>query len=213
MCFKVAMQLLKVNVQIINGLWKIGKLTQPCVSIFGGSRNFHHEDYYRDVAARAAHLLSHNDISVLTGGGPGIMEGANCGAHELPNGIKRTLKIVITGLEHEDMPNPCPGESVTVDNFFARKWLLIDYSMAFIIFPGGLGTMDELSDLMNLMQTGKIKKRTVVLIGTEYWRHYKAFFEQAREQSFLSRTVIEPVITDDIEYAVKLITLHCQECR
>lgn len=214
MCFKVAWQLLGVNFQIVKGLWKIGKLARPCVSIFGGSRNFEHEDYYRDMASHAAHLLIHSDISVLTGGGPGIMEAANCGAHATPDGVQRTLKVIITGLESEDMPNPCPGESVTVTDFFARKWLLIDYSIGFIIFPGGLGTLDELSDLMNLMQTGKIKRRTVVLIGSEFWKPYKAFFDQAKEQNFLSKThLVEPVITDDIEYAVKLIAIHCEECR
>ncbi len=213
MCFKVSIQLLGINFQIIRGLWKIGKLPRPCVSIFGGSRNFEHEDYYRDLASHAAHLLVHNDISIITGGGPGIMEAANCGAHATPDNIQRTLKVVITGLAHDEAPNPCPGEIIAVSDFFARKWLLIDYSIGFIIFPGGIGTLDELSDLMNLMDTGKIKPRTVVLIGTEYWKPYKAFYDQAKAQNFLSKKSINPIITDDIEYAVKLIVTHCEECR
>ncbi len=213
MCGKVALQLLGVNVQIVRGLWKIGKMPQPCVSIFGGSRNFDHEDYYRDMASRAAHLLIHNDISVITGGGPGIMEAANCGAHPTPDGVQRTLKVTISGLDHEEAPNPCAGEVVTVSDFFARKWLLIDYSIGFIIFPGGIGTLDELSDLMNLMDTGKIKRRTVVLVGVDYWKPYKAFYDQAKAQNFLSKRAVDPIITDDIEYAVKLIAIHCDECR
>jgi hypothetical protein len=213
MCTKVAVQLLGVNFQIVRGLWKIGKLPRPCVSIFGGSRNFEREQYYHKLAAQAAELLIKNHISVLTGGGPGIMEAANCGAHATPHALYRTLKIVINGLPFDEKPNLCPGESVYVTDFFARKWLLIDYSIGFIVFPGGLGTLDELSDLMNLMQTGKLKRRTVVLIGVDYWSPYKKFFDRAEKQNFLETTTTLPIITDDIEYAVRLVATHCDECR
>lgn len=207
MCIKVSWQLLRVNWQITRGLWKIGKLSRPCVTIFGGSRNFEREDYYRNQASQAARQLVHNGITVITGGGPGIMEAANCGAQAI-DGLDRTVKVVITGLPEYETVNRCPGEIVVVDNFFARKWLLIDYSVGFIIFPGGLGTLDELSDLMNLMQTGKIKRRAVILIGTEYWKPYQAFFEQAKREDFLDKATPDLVITDDISQAVKVVMIH-----
>lgn len=212
MCIKVATQLLGINFQIVRGLWLISALPRPCVSIFGGSKNFQNDEYYKKLASRAAELLVRHNISVLTGGGPGIMEAANCGAHATQRTIQRTLKIVIEGLPFDEKPNTCPGESVYVTNFIARKWLLIDYSVGFIIFPGGLGTMDEISDLMNLMQTGKIKRRTVVLIGVDYWAPYKTFFDQAKTEKFLSEYPPGVVVTDDIEHAVQLVIAHCDTC-
>ncbi len=213
MSVKVVGHLLNVTVQITRGLWKISKMSQPCVSIFGGSRNFARDDYYREQARQVAHTLIFNRISVITGGGPGIMEAANCGAHATANGVNRTVKVAISGLPHQEKPNMCGGEMITVDDFFVRKWLLMDYSVAFLVFPGGLGTLDELSDLMNLMQSGKLKRRTVVLIGVEYWKPYKTFFDQAKEQNFLDLKTPAPLITDDIEQAVDAIISHCEECR
>lgn len=213
MCMKVATQHLRINFEIVRGLWKISKLPRPCVTIFGGSRHFEREEYYCKKAALAAQLLVRDNISVITGGGPGIMEAANCGAHATPTHSYLTVKIIITGLGFGEEQNKCPGDVVTVSNFIARKWLLIDYSVGYIVFPGGLGTLDELSDLMNLMHTGKLKPRSVVLIGTEYWKPYKTFFEQAKKENFINQNIPEPIITDDIEYAVKLVTQHCESCR
>lgn len=213
LCIKVTARLLDINFQILHGLWKISKLPRPCVSIFGGSRHFEREQYYHDQAEKAASLLVRNNISVITGGGPGVMEAANCGAHVTPTHQDRTIKIIITDLGFDEEPNKCPGEEVRVSDFFARKWLLIDYSIGYIIFPGGLGTLDELSDLMNLMHTGKLKPRTVVLIGVEYWKPYKEFFTQAREQNFINQNASDLLITDDIEEAVNMIIQHCETCR
>lgn len=212
MCLRVTFKLLGITIQTVKGLWMISRLPRPCASIFGGGRKFEHEKYYHDLAAHAAKLLINNNISVLTGGGSGIMEAANCGAHASKRFLDRTIKIVIEGLFSDEVANTCPGESIFVSDFFARKWLLIDYSIGFIIFPGGLGTLDELSNLMNLMQSGKLKRRTVVLIGTDYWVPYRNFYERAKKEHFLRDCAPEPIITDDVEYAVKLIVDHCDEC-
>ncbi len=205
MCLKVSLKLFDINRQIVCGLWKIGRIAQPCVSIFGGSRHVIPGSYYYEKAAQAAKMLVEGDISVITGGGPGIMEAANCGAHTAGHDGDRTIKVIISGLSNGQKPNHCPGKSVIASDFFARKWLLIDYSIGFIVFPGGLGTMDELSELLNLIQAKKIKPRIVVLIGVHYWKAYQEFYEEAYADHLLANETQSPVITDDIEYAVNLI--------
>ncbi len=206
MCVSVTGRLMGMSFQIVRGLWVITKLPRPCVSIFGGAqREGAQEKRYYALAEQAAALLVEHKFSVLTGGGPGIMEAANCGAHATQHHAERTLKVIMRGLPLNELPNKCVGEAIYVDDFLARKWLLIDYSVAFIIFPGGLGTLDELSDLMNLMHTGKIKRRTVILIGVDYWKPYKDFFVQAKAQQFVLKDVPDPVLMDNVEAAVALI--------
>lgn len=213
-CVSMGWHLLKVFWQIISGLYSILDLTHPCVSIFGGSRLKQDSSYAQDAYAIAAKLVS-NGISVLTGGGPGIMQAGNCGA----NSVKHTENDIVTmgigvsGLGHEQAMNPCAKKTMMFDYFFARKWLLLNYSVGYIIFPGGFGTMDELSELLNEMQTGKIRQAPVILIGTNYWKPYQAWVNEARKHHLLSETH-EPkiTITDDLDYAVSILVKHCESC-
>lgn len=212
-CIVTAWRLWKEMWQIIRGLYSILDLSRPCVSIFGGSRLKQDSIPAKQAYEISAKLVSHG-ISVLTGGGPGIMEASNCGALSAAkdHGVV-TMGIGIRGLIHDQPFNKCAGKKIEFDYFFSRKWLLIHYSVGYIIFPGGLGTMDELSDLLSQMQTGKIPFAPVVLIDKDYWKSYEAWVNLARENHLLSGRY-EPhiTVTDDIDEAVTILVGHCRDC-
>lgn len=208
----IAHDLLHATWQIIRGHWKILNMPQPCVSIFGSSR-INSDSFYAQEANRIGTILVTHGISVLTGGGPGIMEAANRGANAKGgNGHVRTMKIGIRNLPGQEPLNPTIGEEIIVNNFFARKWLLIDYSIGFVVFPGGFGTMDELSELLNLMQTGKIHQRIVILIGTEFWKPYLEWIDGARISGYFHHQEPKVIATDDIESAADHIIAYCKNC-
>ncbi len=169
LCFSLGYKFLRVFWQIIYGVWRISKLPHPIVSIFGSAKMLQ-KDKYAQQANQIALWLVEQKISVLTGGGPGIMQAANCGAFQKHKGIVHSIGIGVRGLN--EPKNMCVEEYFVLDYFFARKWLLTQYSMGFIIFPGGFGTIDELSDLLTLIQTRQMKKVPIVLIGKDYWRPF-----------------------------------------
>src|SRR6266478_3083950 len=136
---------LRVFFQIIYGAWRVSKLPHPIVSIFGSGKIAQTDKYARE-ANEIATLLSETGISVLTGGGPGIMEAANCGIFK----SKRQKTIRSIGIRVRGLDEPrsmCVEENFELDYFFARKWILTQYSSGFIVFPGGFGTLDELSEV------------------------------------------------------------------
>lgn len=137
----------------------------PAVSIFGSSR-LTEESFYYQEAFKVAKVLSQAGFSIITGGGPGIMEAANKGA-KLGRGKSIGLNIEIP---HEQHPNKYLDISLNFRYFFVRKLMFIKYSIGFVIFPGGFGTFDELFEALTLVQTGKIKSFPVVLYGSEYWK-------------------------------------------
>jgi hypothetical protein len=150
--------------EFVQGFDDLATITRG-VSIFGSARIT--SDHPQYAAAReTAGLLSRAGFSVITGGGPGIMEAANRGAFEA-GGVSIGCNIE---LPFEQVPNPYQTRSVTFKYFFVRKTMFVKYSCAFIIFPGGFGTLDELFEALTLIQTRKIKNFPVVLFGTEYWR-------------------------------------------
>lgn len=166
----LAWKLLRVFFQIICGVWRVSKLPHPIISIFGSSK-VTQADKYAQQANQIAAWLVQEGVSVLTGGGPGIMEAANCGAVlKGGNNTKITsIGINVRGLEDK---NPCVQEYFEMDYFFARKWLLTQYSSGIIVFPGGFGTLDELSEVLTLIQTHHMKKVPIVLVGKEYWQPF-----------------------------------------
>jgi hypothetical protein len=137
----------------------------PCVTVFGSARVAEGHPYYelgRDVGRRVARL----GFTVMTGGGPGLMEAANRGAREAGG---RSVGCNIR-LPAEQAPNPYLDRWVICRHFFVRKVLLFKYSYAFVALPGGLGTLDELFEALTLVQTGKIENFPVILIGSAFWR-------------------------------------------
>ena len=137
----------------------------PAVSVFGSARFGEEHPYYRQGVEVGRELVKAG-FAVITGGGPGIMEAANRGAHEA-NGVSVGCNIV---LPHEQQPNPYVDKAVEFHYFFVRKVMLVKYSCAFIIMPGGFGTLDEMFEAATLIQTGKMGPFPVVCFGTEYWQ-------------------------------------------
>jgi uncharacterized protein (TIGR00730 family) len=138
---------------------------EPAVTIYGSSR-LKIDDRLYAKTEEIAHGLGKLGFSIVSGGGPGVMEAANKGA--------RRAGVASVGLNislpEEQVPNAYATRSITFDHFFTRKVMLVKYAMAFVIMPGGLGTLDELTEVLTLMQTHKIKPFPVVLFGSEFWR-------------------------------------------
>jgi hypothetical protein len=137
----------------------------PSVTIFGSSRA-HPDDEVYQKAEQVAQLLAENGFGVITGGGPGVMEAANKGA-ALAGGRSIGLNIQ---LPNEQEPNPYTNLSLRFRYFFVRKVMFVKYAVAYIIFPGGFGTMDELFEALTLIQTQKIKPFPVILVGSDFWK-------------------------------------------
>ena len=135
------------------------------VTIFGSARTKPDDPYYEKAVA-TARLLAKHGFPIITGGGPGIMEAANRGAQE-GNGLSIGCNIE---LPFEQGTNPYVERSINFRYFFVRKTMFVKYSTAFLVFPGGYGTMDELFEALTLVQTGKVKQFPVVLFGRDYWR-------------------------------------------
>ena len=153
----------RIQSELIDGIETLNDLG-PAACIFGSARLVPESPYY-DAARSVAEGLSKAGISVITGGGPGIMEAANRGCHG--NGGK-SVGLNIT-LPMEQNSNPYQDIGLQFRYFFVRKLMFVKYSTAYVIFPGGFGTMDELFEALTLAQTGKIRRFPVVLYGSEYW--------------------------------------------
>lgn len=207
-CTRYFWGLFRVNLQLLYGIWKVSKLKQPIVSVFGGAR-LPKEDYYFRQAHELAARLVEEDISVLTGGGPGIMEAASCGA------IPRKGKGMSMGIGVKDLgegKNECVNEYFDLDFFFARKWLLTRYSSAFVVFPGGFGTLDELAEVLTQIQTKKLSRVPIVLVGVEYWAPFMQWVkEEALKHGLVSQADIALfTVTDDLEQAFCLVRDECK---
>lgn len=173
----------------------------PCITVFGSAR-FKEDHPYYSVARHFGKRIAQMGFTTMTGGGPGIMEAANRGAFE-NNGPSVGCNIQ---LPFEQKPNPYVNKSVTFEHFFVRKVLLVKYSYAFIILPGGFGTMDEFFETLTLIQTKTVTQFPVVLYGKEYYQelwHYIKFMEQ---QGMISKEDLDLVLlTDDVDEAMRHI--------
>ncbi|ARV06263.1 Rossman fold protein, TIGR00730 family [Polaribacter sp. SA4-10] len=162
---KDAWGIFKVMAEFVDGYEKLSKIG-PCVSIFGSARTKEdHEDYI--LAEEIAFQLTQNGYGVITGGGPGIMEAGNKGANR-GKGISVGLNIELP-FEQHDNPWVDRDKNLEFDYFFVRKVMFVKYSQGFIVMPGGFGTMDELFEAITLIQTKKIGRFPIVLVGTEFW--------------------------------------------
>ncbi len=155
----------KIMGEFVNGYEKLSKIG-PCVSVFGSARTKPDNKYYtltEDIAKK----IVENGYGVITGGGPGIMEAGNKGAH-IAGGTSVGLNIELP-FEQHDNPYIDSDKSLDFDYFFVRKVMFVKYSQGFVVMPGGFGTLDELFEAITLIQTHKIEKFPIILVGREFW--------------------------------------------
>jgi uncharacterized protein (TIGR00730 family) len=155
----------KIMAEFVNGYERLSKIG-PCVSIFGSARTKPDHPHYI-LAEEVAFKLTQNGFGVITGGGPGIMEAGNKGANR-GKGVSVGLNIELP-FEQHDNPWIDRGKSLDFDYFFVRKVMFVKYSQGFIVMPGGFGTMDELFEAITLIQTKKIGRFPIVLVGSKFW--------------------------------------------
>ncbi len=165
---------LKVMAEMVEGFERLSRIG-PCVSIFGSARTNPRDKYYK-LAEEIASKLSKYGFGVISGGGPGIMEAANKGAQK-SNGKSVGLNIE---LPHEQKHNEYidADKLLNFDHFFVRKMMFMKYSQGYIVLPGGFGTMDEFFEALTLMQTKKIDRFPVVLVGSDYWSGLAEWIEK-----------------------------------
>lgn len=190
---------------LLYGIWKISVLSSAPITIFGGTR-LAADSIYMKKAADLARMIALHDIPVLTGGGPGIMEAANCGAFGVRGDVITTIGISVRGLEDTNSVK-CARKVIVMPNFAVRKWLLTHYSIGFAVFPGGFGTLDELTELLTLIQTKMRIRAPIVLIGVEYWNPFMDWIhESALAHGLVTENDVKLFsITDDIEEAFKIL--------
>jgi len=157
--------LFKIMGEFVNGFERMS-LIGPCVSIFGSARTKANQNYY-ELAVQIAKSIAEAGYGVITGGGPGIMEAGNKGAH-LAGGTSVGLNIDLP-FEQHDNPFIDSDKSLDFDYFFVRKVMFVKYSQGFVVMPGGFGTLDELFEAITLIQTSKIEKFPIILVGTDFW--------------------------------------------
>jgi len=157
--------LFKIMGEFVNGFEKMSAIG-PCVSIFGSARTKEDNPYYQ-LAINTAKSIAEAGYGVITGGGPGIMEAGNKGAH-LAGGTSVGLNIDLP-FEQHDNPYIDSDKSIDFDYFFVRKVMFVKYSQGFVVMPGGFGTLDELFEAITLIQTHKIEKFPIILVGTKFW--------------------------------------------
>ena len=155
----------KIMGELVEGYEKLSQLG-PCVSIFGSARTKPDDKFYKDTVEISESIVKLG-LGVITGGGPGIMEAANKGAQKA-GGVSIGLNI---DLPHEQMPNPFidSDKVIDFDYFFVRKVMFVRYAQAFVVMPGGFGTLDEFFEAITLIQTLKIERFPVILYGSEFW--------------------------------------------
>lgn len=189
--------LFRLLVDFLRG-FRVLHFVGPCVTVFGSARIREGTPSY-ELARKVGAAIARLGFTVMTGGGPGIMEAANRGAKEVGG---RSVGCNIE-LPFEQRPNAFLDRCVTLHYFFVRKTLLVKYSYAFVVMPGGAGTLDELFEAITLIQTGKIRNFPVVVMGTEYWRELLQMLEKMAQEKTINRSDIELIfVTDSVEEAI-----------
>ena len=195
----------KIMGEFVSGFEQMGMI-KPCVSIFGSARTKPTDRYY-DETVKIAEKIVKQGFGVITGGGPGLMEAANKGAQQ---GDGTSVGLVIE-LPFEQKINPYidKDKHINFDYFFVRKVMFIKYAQAFVVMPGGFGTLDELFEALTLIQTEKIKKFPIVLFGSDFWSGLidwikKTLLEEYHNVSPEDLDLIK--IVDDVDEAVKHVS-------
>lgn len=190
------------------GVLRLKKLQQPIIAVFGGAGAYDDGKYSR-LAQEFGKKCAEKDMSIITGGGPGIMEAANCGAHSA-RGKNHTLGIAVRGVD-DGFDNEC-APIVKMDYFFSRKWLLTRYSQAFVLFPGGIGTLDEFAEVLNLIKLKKMDKVPIIFFGTSYWKSLIDWYQHAFDYDFIELPPQNAfIVVDDVDEALAVIINSIKE--
>ncbi len=193
----------KIIADFVQGYDELGELG-PSVTVFGSARTKEDDPYYQK-ALELGDLLGKHGFNVITGGGPGIMEAANRGAYQ-NRGYAESIGLNIE-LPEEQIANPYTTKAQRFDYFFSRKVMLVKYSMAYVIFPGGFGTLDELFEALTLIQTGKMIGQRIFLVGSDFYAPLIAFLNSSLlEEGMISQADLDIIcLTDDMAYIVKQV--------
>ena len=197
-------QIFKVMSEFVEGFEKMNKIG-PSVTIFGSARSKPDTKHYK-LAVKIAKKLAKEGFGIITGGGPGIMEAANKGAQK-GNGTSAGLNIVLP-FEQEANPYIDQDKLVDFNYFFVRKVMFVKYAQAFVVMPGGFGTLDEFFEAITLIQTMKIDKFPVILFDTDYWSGLVKWIKETLRDKFhyISENDLDLIhLTDDPDEVVKII--------
>ncbi|MDX1591338.1 MAG: TIGR00730 family Rossman fold protein [Balneolaceae bacterium] len=191
----------KIMGEFVDGYDKLLRIG-PCISVFGSARLKPDSKYYQK-AIKTAEMITENGFGVITGGGPGIMEAGNRGAHN--KGGKSVGLGIELPFEQGTNDYVHPKYEINFRYFFVRKVMFVKYAQGFIVFPGGFGTLDELFETLTLIQTNKIKRIPIVLIGTDYWSGLVDWItSQLKENGLISPEDTDLFfLTDDHQEAVR----------
>lgn len=192
----------KIIADFVQGFDELGDLG-PSVTIFGSARMDEKHPYYQQ-AMKLSGMLAERGYNIITGGGPGIMEAANRGAFDFEDVESIGLNIELTS---EQQPNPYITKGRSFDYFFSRKVMLVKYSMAYVIFPGGFGTLDEMFEALTLIQTRKVWGVRLFVVGTEFYAPLMQFIQDKMlaEGMIDSKDLRLMIMTDDLDLVVKEI--------
>lgn len=195
--------LFKIMGEFVNGFEKMSKIG-PCISVFGSARTKEEGKYYQ-LAVEISKSIAEAGYGVITGGGPGIMEAGNRGA-SLAGGISVGLNIDLP-FEQHDNPYIDDDKSLDFDYFFVRKVMFVKYSQGFVVMPGGFGTLDELFEAITLIQTHKIGKFPIILVGSEFWNGLFAWIKNImlKEGNISAEDLNLIKIVDSPEEVVEII--------
>ena len=193
----------KIMAELVEGFEKLARIG-PCVTVFGSARCANSNRYYK-LAEEIGYMITKKGFGVISGGGPGIMEAANKGAHF---GGGRSVGLNIE-LPHEQYTNPFvdPDKLLSFDYFFVRKVMFMKYSQGYIVLPGGFGTLDELFEAITLIQTHKLVRFPIVLVGKEYWSGLIDWItvRLLEERTIAAEDMNIFTLVDDAESAVRVI--------
>ena len=192
----------RIIADFVKGFDELGQLG-PTVTIFGSARTSKNDFYYKETL-KLSKMLAKKGFNIMSGGGPGIMEAANKGAKKVKGVESIGLNI---DLPFEQIANPYTTKELTFDYFFSRKVMLVKYSMAYVIFPGGFGTLDELFEALTLVQTRKITGVKIFVIGVDFYKPLLEFIDNKLvANGMIDQDDVEFIrLTDDLECVVSEI--------
>lgn len=208
-CFAIFGSFLWALMQTLWARCRMARIKKPIITVFGG-KGASQENEYAHIAYDLSGALVERGFAILTGGGPGIMQAANCGAVDYA--VKHSIKgcvsfgVRVPGID-EGFKSPCAYGIAQVSYFFVRKWLLINYSRALIVFPGGIGTLDEFFQVLNLIKTKKMKRLPVILVGAHYWKPLiDWYFNYGIASGFIKKEMHDLfTVVDDVPSILRLI--------